>query len=53
MIDSRELPRGYQELREKARAERAAFQDDPLPKIHIGMATCGIAAGAQHTKNSL
>jgi len=28
------------------------FREDPVPKIHIGMATCGIASGALETKKA-
>ncbi len=40
----------YTVLRENAEKKRQAFLNDPVPKIHIGMATCGIAAGALDTK---
>jgi hypothetical protein len=29
---------------------KGAVRQSPLPKIHIGMATCGIASGALETK---
>lgn len=34
----------------EAETRRKAFSEDPLPKITIGMATCGIASGAMDTK---
>jgi NADH-quinone oxidoreductase subunit F len=37
-------------LRDEADHRRRQFIEAPVPKIHIGMATCGIAAGAQETK---
>ena len=40
----------YNVLRENAEKKHQAFLKDPVPKIHIGMATCGIAAGALDTK---
>ncbi len=40
----------FDAIRAEARKRQLAFRDDPVPKIHIGMATCGIAAGALETK---
>ncbi len=40
----------YQAIADAARAEKSAFDESPLPKIHIGMATCGIASGALDTQ---
>jgi NADH:ubiquinone oxidoreductase subunit F (NADH-binding)/(2Fe-2S) ferredoxin/NAD-dependent dihydropyrimidine dehydrogenase PreA subunit len=40
----------YQALLDNARARQDAFVQSPLPKIHIGMATCGIASGALETQ---
>ncbi len=40
----------YQALADEARARREQFEQSPLPKIHIGMATCGIASGALETQ---
>ncbi|MFZ0133032.1 MAG: NuoF family protein, partial [Desulfobacterales bacterium] len=40
----------FQALRAEALRRRAAFDAAPMPKIHIGMATCGIAAGALETR---
>ena len=40
----------FRDLQAEARKRQAAFSDEPVPKIHIGMATCGIAAGALETK---
>ncbi len=45
------IAQAYAALREAADAAREAFVQSPLPKIHVGMATCGIAAGALETKN--
>jgi len=41
---------GFDEIRRDAEARRKAFKEAPGPKIHIGMATCGIASGALETK---
>ncbi|BBO84646.1 NADH-quinone oxidoreductase subunit F [Desulfosarcina ovata subsp. sediminis] len=40
----------YQALFDKATARQDAFVRSPLPKIHIGMASCGIASGALKTQ---
>jgi NADH-quinone oxidoreductase subunit F len=40
----------YRQLRDEADRRRRAWTESALPKIHIGMATCGIAAGAQETR---
>ncbi|BBO78336.1 NADH-quinone oxidoreductase subunit F [Desulfosarcina widdelii] len=42
----------YQALAEEARLQKEQFDQSPLPKIHIGMATCGIASGALETKSA-
>ena len=42
----------YQTLVENARLQKEAFDQSPLPKIHIGMATCGIASGALETQSA-
>jgi len=42
----------YDLLRQAADAKRTAFEQSPVPKIHIGMATCGIASGALDTKTA-
>ncbi|MBF0398522.1 MAG: SLBB domain-containing protein [Desulfobacterales bacterium] len=36
----------------EAKRRQQEFNDTKLPKIHIGMATCGIAAGAIETKKT-
>ena len=41
--------RSYQTIREMADKKRDRFNQTPMPKIHIGMATCGIASGAKET----
>ena len=43
----------FKTIREEAEKRRAALQDAPVPKIHIGMATCGIASGAIETQKSV
>jgi NADH-quinone oxidoreductase subunit F len=39
----------YNTVREAAEKRRIAFMETSVPKIHIGMATCGIASGALET----
>ena len=40
----------YAAIRQAAEEKRSAFEALPVPKIHIGMATCGIASGALDTR---
>lgn len=42
----------FRAIREEAEKRRQAFKETALPKIHIGMATCGIASGALETKKA-
>ncbi len=42
----------FRGIREKANKRRQSFKETALPKIHIGMATCGIASGALETKKA-
>jgi NADH-quinone oxidoreductase subunit F len=39
-------------IREEAERRRLEFNNASVPKIHIGMATCGIASGAIETKKA-
>ena len=48
--DKIQLMAAWQCIADKARARQAAFDQSHLPKIHIGMATCGIASGALETR---
>jgi len=43
------IDKKYNAVRKAAEERRRAFQDAPVPRIHIGMATCGIASGALET----
>ncbi len=40
----------YEALKKEALKRKRAFEEDPRPIIQIGMATCGIAAGALETR---
>ena len=42
----------FAEIRQAAKDRRKAFDEAAVPKIHIGMATCGIASGALATKDA-
>ncbi len=44
--------KAFKQLREDAQKRQDASQMEATPRIHIGMATCGIAAGALETKNA-
>lgn len=48
--DNTQARQQYDALCQAAEAKRAAFEQAPVPKIHIGMATCGIASGALDTR---
>jgi len=48
--DNTQAKQQYEALRQAAEAQGAAFEQSPEPKIHIGMATCGIASGALDTR---
>ncbi|MCP4683799.1 MAG: NADH-quinone oxidoreductase subunit F [Desulfobacterales bacterium] len=51
--DNKEEPeRRFQAIRDDAEARQKAFKEARAPKIYIGMATCGLAAGALDTKNA-
>jgi NADH-quinone oxidoreductase subunit F len=42
----------FRAIQEEARKRLQTFKETGLPKIHIGMATCGIASGALETKKA-
>ncbi|MGD8282879.1 MAG: NADH-quinone oxidoreductase subunit NuoF [Desulfobacterales bacterium] len=42
----------FDDILQTAEARKKAFKDAPGPKIHIGMATCGIASGALETQDA-
>ncbi len=48
--DHQPFQAGFDEIRKAAAARQRAFAEAPVPRIHIGMATCGIASGALETK---
>ncbi len=42
----------FNAIRQEAERQRNEFVESPAPKIHIGMATCGIASGAVETRHA-
>ncbi len=42
----------FDAIYKEAEKRRNEFREDPGPKIHIGLATCGIASGALETKKA-
>ena len=51
-MDPLDLDQVFSALQEEARRRQADFKEAAHPKIHIGMATCGIASGALETKHA-
>jgi NADH-quinone oxidoreductase subunit F len=47
-----EMDRAFEELRLKAEKHRSLITEAPVPKIYVGMATCGLASGALETKQA-
>ena len=47
-----DLNQAFKAIQEEAEKRRNAFNESPVPKIHIGLATCGIASGALETKKA-
>ncbi len=50
--EEKQIPE-YDRIRAEAEARKKAREEMPLPKISIGMATCGLASGALETKRSI
>ena len=50
--NNKDIDMKFNTIRGEAEKRRAAFRDAPVPKIHIGMATCGIASGALETQKA-
>ncbi len=51
-IDQEAIERLYNNIRDDALAHRTALREKEVPTITIGMATCGLAAGALDTKKA-
>jgi NADH-quinone oxidoreductase subunit F len=48
-----QIDQAFSAIRQEAERRWNEFKAAPIPKISIGMATCGIASGALDTKNAL
>ena len=48
--EKKRIMAAWQAIADDALAQKAEFDQSHLPKIHIGMATCGIASGALKTQ---
>jgi NADH-quinone oxidoreductase subunit F len=48
----KKIDQAFGTIHAEALQRRNAFKTAPVPKIHIGMATCGIASGALETKKA-
>ena len=42
----------FEAILKEAKRRRGEFKDASVPKIHVGLATCGIASGALETKSA-
>ena len=51
-INNEKVQKAFGVIRDEAKRRRDAFREKPVPRIQIGMATCGIASGALETKNA-
>ncbi|MFC1824591.1 NADH-ubiquinone oxidoreductase-F iron-sulfur binding region domain-containing protein [Thermodesulfobacteriota bacterium] len=47
-----DLDQAFKILLDRALQRRSVFREAAVPKIHIGLATCGIASGALETKKA-
>jgi NADH-quinone oxidoreductase subunit F len=48
----KDVDQAFHAILEEAKRRRREFKESALPKIHIGMATCGIASGALETRSA-
>ena len=51
-MNKEDTTQAFKIICEEAEARRKASKERPLPRITIGMATCGLASGALETKQS-
>ncbi len=51
-LNNETVQKAYGVILDEAKRRRDAFREKPVPKIQIGMATCGIASGALETKRA-
>ncbi|UCF57998.1 MAG: NADH-quinone oxidoreductase subunit F, partial [Deltaproteobacteria bacterium] len=52
LASKEELQQNFNAICDEAERRRRAVREVPIPKIHIGMSTCGIASGAVETKRA-
>ncbi|MGD9034371.1 MAG: NADH-quinone oxidoreductase subunit NuoF [Desulfobacteraceae bacterium] len=52
LANKEKLNQQFRAIRDEAERRRKAFSEVSGPKIHIGMATCGIASGAEETRKA-
>ena len=50
--NNEKIDQTFDAIYKEAEKRRNEFREDPVPKIHIGLATCGIASGALETKKA-
>jgi NADH-quinone oxidoreductase subunit F len=51
--NNKTVQNAFDVIRDEAKRRQDEFHAESVPKIQIGMATCGIASGALETKNAL
>ncbi|MBW2215728.1 MAG: NADH-quinone oxidoreductase subunit F [Deltaproteobacteria bacterium] len=51
-MNKEDTTQAFENILKEAEARREASKESPLPRITIGMATCGLASGALETKQS-
>jgi len=52
LASKEKLQQNFNAICDEAERRRRAVREVPIPKIHIGMSTCGIASGAVETKRA-
>jgi len=52
LASKEKLEQKFRAIRDEAKRRRTAFKETPIPKIRIGMATCGTASGAVETRKA-
>ncbi|MBK5100002.1 MAG: SLBB domain-containing protein [Desulfobacteraceae bacterium] len=50
--DKENLPQAFNCILEQAKRRQDSFRESQVPKIYIGLATCGLASGALETKKA-
>ncbi len=51
-MNKEDTTQAFENILKEAEARREVSKESPLPRITIGMATCGLASGALETKQS-